>query len=76
MKPTDLANQIEQTWMEYNAAVVNRLHPEKFKTRLANTMINGVPEILKALRAYEEPVQAEQVVVVDEAGAKPKKVRK
>ena len=69
----ELAKKIENAWMTYNAAVVERIHPEDAKKQLANVMINNMPEILKALKAYDNPPQA---TVVTGDMEPPKKVRK
>lgn len=71
-----LANQIEQTWMEYNAAVVSRLHPSQVKETLVNIVINNIQEILAALRTETNPAKTVEVVVGDEAEPRPRKVRK
>ena len=71
-----LANQIEQTWMEYNAAVVSRLHPNQVKETLVNIVINNIQEILAALRTENDPAKTARVVVGDESEPRPRKVRK
>lgn len=67
---SELATQIENAWMTYNAAVVNRLHPEVEKQRLANLMINNVNDIIAALRG-----EVGTVIVGDESEPAPKKVK-
>lgn len=48
----ELAQMIEDAWMTYNAAAINKLHPEVPKNQLANIMINNCKDIIAALRAY------------------------
>lgn len=76
MNRTELATMIENKWMEYNAAVVSRLHPTEVKTQLANIMINNATVIIKALR--ETPVEETETsdVITGDAGEPPKKVRR
>lgn len=69
----DLAQQIENQWMTYNAAVINHLHPDKEKQRLANIMINNLTDILAALRAYEPPTD---MVITGDKDEPPRKTRK
>lgn len=69
----DLALQIENQWMTYNAAVINHLHPEVEKQRLANIMINSMKDIIAALRAYEPETD---VVITGDEGEPPRKTRK
>ena len=69
----ELAKKLEIEWMRYNAAVVERLHPEEAKKQLANIMINNMPEILKALNAYNDTPKG---TVVTGDMEPPKKVRK
>lgn len=51
----ELVKQIETAWMEYNAALVSRLHIKETKQALGNILINATEDILKALKAYQEP---------------------
>lgn len=69
---SELATKIENAWMTYNAAVVNRLHPEVEKQRLANLMINNINDIIAALRNENE---VGTVVVGDESEPAPRKVK-
>lgn len=48
----ELAQMIEDAWMTYNAATINKLHPEVPKNQLANIMINNCKDIITALRVY------------------------
>lgn len=73
MEKKELAHLIETAWMEYNAAVVSRLHPEKRKQTLANILINNVNDILDALRDVK--VETADVITGDKDDP-PKKVRK
>ena len=75
MNNLELATMIENAWMAYNAAVVNRLHPEQFKKQLSNIMINNASDIIRALRKPDEQPKTETVVTGDEA-TKTKKVKK
>ena len=70
----DLANMAEGLWMRYNAAVVNRLHPDQEKINLANFLINNATDIIKALRAYTPPETAD--IPTGDITDPPKKVRK
>lgn len=69
----ELAKKIEMEWMKYNAAVVERIHPEEAKKQLANVMINNMTDILKALKAYDGVPKA---TVVTGDMEPPKRVRK
>ena len=69
---SELATKIENAWMTYNVAVVNRLHPEVEKQRLANLMINNINDIIAALRNVNE---VGTVVVGDESEPAPRKVK-
>ena len=69
----DLALQIENQWMVYNAAVINHLHPDAEKQRLANIMINSIKDIVAALNAYEP---ATDVVITGDEGEPPRKTKK
>ena len=69
----DLAQQIENQWMTYNAAVINHLHPDKEKQRLANIVINNLTDIIAALRAYEPQTE---VVITGDKDEPPRKTRK
>lgn len=73
----ELANLIENAWIEYNSAIVSRLHPQKVKETLGNIMINNTPEIIAALRESDAtPVETVDVITGDEKDKAPKKVRK
>lgn len=72
----ELATRIENAWMTYNAAVVNRLHPEAEKKVLANILINNTPDIIKALRAMGETPTPTETVVTGDEGEAPRKVKK
>lgn len=69
----ELAKTLEIEWMKYNAAVVERLHPEEAKKRLANIVINNMTDILKALNAYDDTPKG---TVVTGDMEPPKRVRK
>lgn len=75
MNMRELATMIENEWMTYNAAVVNRLHQSESKTRLANLMINNAKDIITALRAYKAPLETADVVTGD-LGEPPRKTKK
>ena len=63
--------------MAYNAAVVNRLHPEQFKKQLANIMINNASDIIRALRKPDDQPKTEvETVVTGDEATKTKKVKK
>ena len=72
MDAKELATNIENAWMTYNAAVVSRLHPKVEKERLANLLINNINDIIPALRAYAPETVT---VITDEKGDTPKKVK-
>ena len=77
MNNLELATMIENAWMAYNAAVVNRLHPEQFKKQLANIMINNASDIIRALRKPDEQPKTEvETVVTGDEATKTKKVKK
>lgn len=68
----ELATMIEQAWMEWNSAQINRLHPERSKTQLSNILINNCKDIIAALRNYHP----ETSTVITGDMEPPRKVRK
>ena len=73
MDMKELAQMIETQWMTYNAAVINRLHPQVEKQTLANIMINNATDIVAALRAYNPETDT---VITGDKDEPPRKTRK
>ena len=46
--------EIENAWINYNAAVVSHAGKNAARERLANVLINNTPELIKLLKGEEK----------------------